>query len=267
MHPMLTIAVRAARNAGNIIVKGFEQHNTFDVEQKGDNDFVTKVDFAAENMIIETIQTSYPDHSFVAEESGLTEGKDTDHQWIVDPIDGTRNFINGIPHFAVSIALKIKGRTEVAVVFNPISGEMFTANRGGGAQFDGYRMRSSKANSLAGTLIATGFPFKQKQHLTAYLNIFKEVMIDCSDLRSAGSAALDISYAAAGRVDGFWGLGLKPWDFAAAELIAQESGAIVTDFAGGHNYLNSGNLVVANPKVAKALLNIIRKHGSEAIIK
>lgn len=267
MHPMLTIAVRAARSAGNIIVKSFEQHNTFELEQKGENDFVTKVDIAAEQAIIESIQASYPKHSFVGEESGLTQGEDADHQWIIDPIDGSRNFINGIPHFAISIALKIKGRSEIAVVFNPISGEMFTATRGAGAQIDGFRIRASKVNSLSGTVIATGFPFKQKQHLNAYLDIFKEVMIDCADMRRTGCAALDIAYVAAGRVDGFWELGLKPWDFAAAELIAQEAGAIVTDFAGGHNYLNSGNLVVGNPKVVKSLLACIRKHGSEAILK
>lgn len=261
MHPMLNIAIRAARNAGKVIVKGYENLESVEVEEKSLNDYVSSVDKEAELAIIGTLRKSYPDHSIVAEESGIDEGNDKDHQWIIDPLDGTTNFIQGIPHFAVSIALKIKGRTEIGIVFDPIRNELFSAVKGQSSQINGYRTRSSSIAKLHGTLLATGFPFKQKHLTETYLNIFKDLFLEVADMRRSGSAALDLAYVAAGRVDGFWEFGLKPWDIAAGELLLKESGAMMTDFEGGNDYLKSGNVVAANPKLLKELLTIIRKHN------
>jgi myo-inositol-1(or 4)-monophosphatase len=265
MHPMLNIAVRAARNAGKIIAKSYEQLDLVQAELKGSNDFVTNVDKEAEQAIISTIQASYPDHSFVAEESGITDGKDSKFQWIIDPLDGTTNFVKGIPHFAVSIALKVDGKLDQAVVFDPIRGELFTASKGAGAQLDGKRIRVTKAKELTGTLIATGFPFKQKHQLEAYQAIFSEMFTQVADMRRAGSAALDLAYVAAGRVEGFWEIGLKPWDTAAGQLIAREAGAVIADFEGGDKYDQSGNIVVATPKILGAMLKIIRPHLNDGL--
>jgi len=259
MQPMLNIAVRAARNAGKIIARAYEQLDLVQAELKGTNDFVTNIDREAEDSIIYTIKSSFPDHSFVAEESGVTEG-DSKYQWIIDPLDGTTNFIKGIPHFAVSIALKVDGKLEQAVIFDPIRGELFTASRGAGAQLDGKRIRVSKAKDLAGTLLATGFPFKQKNQTAAYTAIFSDLFLQVADMRRAGSAALDLAYVAAGRMEGFWEMGLKPWDTAAGQLIAKEAGAVISDFEGGDNYDKSGNIVVAPPKVLGAILKTIRPH-------
>lgn len=260
MQPMLNIAVRAARNAGKIIARSFEQLDLVQSELKGSNDFVTNVDKEAEEAIISTIQASFPDHSFVAEESGVTEGKDSKHQWIIDPLDGTTNFVKGIPHFSVSIALKVDGKLDQAVVFDPIRGEIFTASKGAGAQLDGKRLRVSKAKELTGTVLATGFPYRNRHQLKAYQNIFSDLFVQVADMRRAGSAALDLCYVAAGRYEGFWELGLKPWDTAAGQLIAREAGAVVSDFEGGDNFDNSGNIVVATPKVLGAILKTIRPH-------
>lgn len=262
MHPMLNIAIRAARNAGKVIVKGYENLESVEVEEKSLHDYVSSIDKEAEVAIIGTLRKSYPEHSIVAEESGIDNGADTDHQWIIDPLDGTTNFIHGIPHFAVSIALKIKGRTEVGVVFDPIRNEIFSAVRGQSAQLNGYRTRTSKLSKLHGALLATGFPFKQKNDLPAYLNIFQNFFTDVADMRRSGSAALDLAYVAAGRMDGFWELGLKPWDIAAGELLLKESGAMMTDFNGGNDYFKSGNVVAANPKLLKEMLTVIRQHNA-----
>lgn len=264
MQPMLNIAVRAARNAGKIIARAFEQLDMVKAELKGSNDFVTNVDKEAEEAIIQTIKASFPDHSFIAEESGITAG-DEKYQWIIDPLDGTTNFIKGIPHFAVSIALKVDGKLEQAVILDPIRGEMFTASKGAGAQLDGKRIRVSKARDLSGTLIGTGFPFKQKHQLDAYQNIFADLFPQVSDMRRAGSAALDLAYVAAGRMEGFWEMGLKPWDTAAGQLIAIEAGAVVSDFEGGNNFDKSGNIVVATPKVLGAILKTIRPHLNDGL--
>lgn len=265
MHPMLNIAVRAARNAGKVIAKSYEQLDLVQAELKGSNDFVTNVDIEAEQAIISTIQASYPDHSFVAEESGVTDGKDTKFQWIIDPLDGTTNFVKGIPHFAVSIALKVDGKLDQAVIFDPIRGELFTASKGAGAQLDGKRIRVNKAKELTGTLIATGFPFKQKHQLDAYQAIFSDMFTQVADMRRAGSAALDLAYVAAGRMEGFWELGLKPWDTAAGQLIAREAGAVIADFEGGDKFDQSGNIVVATPKILGAMLKIIRPHLNDGL--
>lgn len=256
MHPMLNIAIRAARKAGNVIIKSYENPASVKVDTKGENDFATNVDRAAEALIVETIKKAYPDHTIIAEEGGLVKGSDNDVQWIIDPIDGTTNFIKGIPHCSVSIAVRLKGKTEVAVVYDPMANELYTATRGQGAQLNGYRIRVSNVKDLEGTLLAMAFPFKQKQYSDCYFNVLQKVFTKCGDFRRSGSAALDLAYVAAGRFDGFFELGLKPWDIAAGELILREAGGIMTDLVGANNYMVSGNIVAGNPKVVKEFLTL-----------
>ncbi|MFM2482563.1 inositol-1-monophosphatase [Celerinatantimonas sp. YJH-8] len=265
MHPMLNIGVRAARNAGNIIAKAYENFDKVEVQSKGLNDYVTSVDKAAEQAIIDTIQKSYPEHGIIAEESGIIEGQENDCQWVIDPLDGTTNFIKGIPHFAVSVALRVKGKTEHGVIYDPLRNELFTASRGNGAQLNGYRLRVSNSRDLTDTVIGTGFPFKQKHLTETYLAMFGAIFAECGDLRRAGSAALDLAYVAAGRQDGFFELGLKPWDIAAGELIAREAGALVSDVAGGYNYMKTGNIVVTNAKMMKIMLGLLREHLTDSM--
>ncbi|BAE75047.1 Inositol-1-monophosphatase [Sodalis glossinidius str. 'morsitans'] len=265
MHPMLNIAIRAARKAGNFIAKHYETPDAVEASQKGTNDFVTNVDREAERLIVEVIRKSYPQHAIIGKESGELAGEDNDVQWIIDPLDGTTNFIKRFPHFAVSIAVRIKGRTEVAVVYDPMCNELFTASRGQGAQLNGYRLRGGTGRDLDGTILATGFPFKQKQHSNSYIALVSKLFIQCADFRRTGSAALDLAYVAAGRVDGFFEIGLKPWDFAGGELLVREAGGLVTDFTGGHNHLLSGNIVAGNPRVVKAMLSTLRDELSEAL--
>lgn len=265
MHPMLNIAVRAARKAGNLITRSYELPDTLEPDQKGSHDYVTQVDREAERLIIDVIRKSYPKHSIIAEESGESAGEDPDVQWIIDPLDGTTNFIKRLPHFSVSIAARIKGRTEVAVVYDAMRNELFSAARGQGAQLNGYRLRCSAVRGLEGTLLATGFPFKNKQHATPFMNILSKLFTQCADLRRTGSAALDLAYVAAARVDGYFEIGLKPWDYAAGELLVREAGGIVTDFVGDHNYLRSGNIVAGNPRMVKALLSNIRDELTDVL--
>ncbi len=267
MHPMLNIAIRAARKAGNHIVKSLENSDAVKASQKGNNDFVTNVDKEAETIIIDVIQAAYPEHCIVAEENGTIEGKDKEVQWIIDPLDGTTNFINGFPHFSVSIAVRIKGKTEVGCVYDPIRNELFSARRGSGAQLNNTRLRVALTKDLNGTILATGFPYKHKQHAESYMKILGSLFTEVADFRRTGSAALDLCYFAAGRVDGYFEIGLKPWDIAAGELIAREAGAIVTDFAGGTDYMKSGNIVAASPRVVKAIIKHIRENANEALIK
>ncbi|MCK3654614.1 inositol monophosphatase [Pasteurellaceae bacterium Macca] len=261
MNPMLNIAIRAARKAGNIIAKGYEQAaNETTVTLKSTNDYVTQIDKAAEEAIIEVIRKSYPDHSIVGEESGVLAGSNTDVQWIIDPLDGTTNFVKRFPHFAVSIAIREKGRTEVGVVYDPIRNELFTAVRGEGAKLNEFRLRiSSDRRDLAGAVLATGFPFKVAKHRPAHLNMLEALMNNgVADFRRTGSAALDLAYVASGRIDGFFEIGLKPWDCAAGDLIAREAGVLVSNFVGGTDYLSSGNVVAGSGRVVKEILNSIQ---------
>ncbi|MCF7355595.1 inositol-1-monophosphatase [Vibrio sp. CK2-1] len=267
MHPMLNIAIRAARMAGNHIAKSLENTDKIESTQKGQNDFVTNVDKEAEQLIIDTIKKSYPDHCIVGEEGGSIEGRDTDVQWIIDPLDGTNNFVKGFPHFSVSIAVRMRGKTEVACVYDPIRNELFTAQRGSGAQLNNARLRINPIKDLNGAILATGFPFKQKQHAESFVKIVGGLFSECSDFRRTGSAALDLCYLASGRVDGYFELGLKPWDIAAGELIAREAGAILTDFAGGTNYLASGNIVASSARGVKHILKHVREHSNEGMMK
>ncbi|WP_394130987.1 inositol-1-monophosphatase [Shewanella maritima] len=258
MHPMLTIATRAARAAGQTIMRAFTDLDRIEISTKGTNDFVTSVDKEAEAAIIYQIRKSYPDHTIVGEEEGENRGENKDYVWIVDPLDGTTNFVRGIPHFAVSIALQYKGKTEVAVVYDPIRDELFSAVRGNGAKLNDFRLRVTNNNDLENTIIATGFPFKARQHTESYMNILGAVFPLCADLRRAGSAALDLAYVAAGRMDGYFEIGLKPWDIAAGDLICREAGGTVTDFTGNHNYLVSGNIVAGSPKITSKLVKTMR---------
>ncbi|ACL31807.1 inositol-1-monophosphatase [Glaesserella parasuis] len=268
MNPMLNIAIRAARKAGNIIAKGYEQApQDTQVAQKGANDYVTEIDKAAEAAIIEVIRKSYPDHAIVGEESGVLAGTNNDVQWVIDPLDGTTNFVKRLPHFAVSIAIRVNGRTEVGVVYDPIRNELFTAVRGEGTKLNEFRLRiSNEHRDLQGIVLATGFPFKVAKHRTAHLNMIEALMNNgVADFRRTGSAALDLAYVAAGRVDGYFEIGLKPWDCAAGDLIAREAGALVTNFVGGTDYLKSGNVVAGSGRVLKEILNSIQPTLTEEL--
>jgi myo-inositol-1(or 4)-monophosphatase len=259
MHPTITIAIRAALSAGKIILRNYERLDRIAVKVKQRNDFVSEVDIQSEQEIIRTIRRIYPNHGILAEESGLSPGAE-DNQWIIDPLDGTTNYLHGFPHFAVSIAFKDKGRLEAGVIYDPLRQEMFTASRGDGAQLNDHRIRANILTSLEGALLGTGFPLRKPQHLPAYLGMFADLAAKCGEIRRAGSAALDLAYVAAGRLDGFWEIGLNEWDIAAGALIIQEAGGLVGDFSGGHGFLKTGNLVAGSPKIFKALVKEIQPH-------
>jgi myo-inositol-1(or 4)-monophosphatase len=263
MHALLNIAVSAARKAGSFISRALERVDTLQVDSKGYNDFVSEVDRRAEQEIIQIIHKAYPHHAILAEESG--EHGDNDSVWIIDPLDGTTNFLHGFPQFAVSIALQHNGRMEVAVVYDPLRDELFTAVRGSGAQLNGRRLRVSKAKGLDGALIGTGFPFKDQTHIDAYLGMFKTLLPRTAGIRRAGSAALDLAYVAAGRLDGFWEIGLKPWDMAAGILLIQEAGGIIGDLRGGSDFFTSGNVVTGNSRVYEGLVAAIQPYVTPAL--
>ncbi len=264
MHPMLNTALTVARTTGDMIAQAAEQVDLLDVEAKGVNDFVTRVDKASEESIIEGIRKRYPNHAFLGENTGLIEGTDDgkDYVWIIAPLDGATNFINGVPHFAISIALTIKDQIEVAVVLDPMRKEEFTAARGRGAQLNGKRLRVNSRKALPGTLLATGFPFRPNQLdiFDSYMGMFKDFAQQCAGIRRQGAPSLDLAYVAAGRYDGFWEFGLKEWDMAAGILLVQEAGGLVGDLNGGMCHMKSGNLVCAQPKLFKAMLQTIRPH-------
>ena len=263
MHPMLNIAIRAARAAGDLIVRYIERLDTLSVTSKSRNDFVSEVDQQAEDVIIRTLRKAYPHHAILAEESGMHSGDD--YQWIIDPLDGTTNFLHGFPQFAVSIALLHKGRLEQGVIYDPMRQELFTATRGAGAMLNSRRLRVSSRPGLGGALLGTGFPYNDHEHLDAYLAMLKDLIVETAGVRRPGSAALDLAYVAAGRLDGFWEIGLKPWDLAAGALLIQEAGGIVGDFTGGPSFLKNGNIVAGNAKVFAAIIKIIRPHLPPAL--
>lgn len=263
---MLNIAIRAARKAGNVIIKSYENPSSVKIDEKSTHYFVTNADKAAEALIVETIKKAYPEHTIITEETGVIKGKDNEVQWIIDPIDGTTNFIKSIPHFAVSIAVKIKGKTEVAVVYNPMANELFTATRGQGAQLNGYRIRTnSNFKDLNDTTIATGFPYRLKEYSDSYFTVMQKLLTQCADFRCTGSASLDLAYVATGRFDAFFEIGLKAWNIVAGELILREAGGVITDFAGGTNYIVSGNIVAGTPKVVKEFLTLTQQDWPECL--
>ena len=261
MHPALNIAVKAARRAGQIINRASNDLDLLKVTTKQPNDFVTEVDRAAESAIIETLQDAYPQYGILAEESGQTAGKgsqDGEFQWIIDPLDGTTNFIHGLQQYAVSIALARNGVLEQAVIFDPNRNELFTASKGAGAFLNERRIRVSRRTKLQESLIGTGFPYRIFDHADTYLEIFKELTRRTAGLRRPGAASLDLAYVACGRYDGFWEFGLAPWDMAAGALLISEAGGLVSDLRGDGNYLTSGNIVAGTPKVFAPLLGIIQ---------
>ncbi|MEA3138344.1 MAG: monophosphatase [Gammaproteobacteria bacterium] len=254
MQPLLNIAMRAARRAGDLIVKSLSRLDSLKVDTKGRNDFVTDIDRKAEADIIATIRRSYPQHAILAEESGGS-GED-EFRWIIDPLDGTTNFLHGFPTFAVSIAVEHRGRLQHAVVYDPMRQEFFTASRGDGAQLEGKKIRVSAQRTLEGALIGTGFPFRAGAHVDEYLAMLKVVMTTAAGIRRPGAASLDLAYVAAGRIDGFWEFGLSPWDTAAGTLLIQEAGGRVGTPSGAE-YALGANIVAGNPKVYEALLEAI----------
>ena len=257
MHPMLNTAVKAARKAGTIISRAARDVDLLKVESKRQNDFVTEVDRAAEAAIIAVLHEAYPNHSILAEESGASKGSQGEFVWIIDPLDGTTNFIHGVPQFAVSIGLKHKGVMTQGVVFDPVKNELFTATRGAGAYLNDKRMRVGKRDRINDALIGTGFPFSKIDLLERYIAMFRKVTLNCAGIRRPGAAALDLAYVAAGRFDGFWEMGLAPWDMAAGALLVQEAGGLVGDFAGEGDYLESGEIVAGSPKVFAQLLALV----------
>jgi myo-inositol-1(or 4)-monophosphatase len=260
---MLRVALGAARNAGEMISRAFRDVDLIKVEEKKANDYVTEVDRVIEEMIVNEIRASLPDHKFLGEEFGESGRKESEYEWIIDPIDGTTNFIRGIPHFAVSIACRKNGRLEHAVVFNPILNEEFTASRGQGAMLNERRIRATKRVGLSGSLLGTGIPFSgvSLEKIDPYLASMHDLLQKkTAGIRRAGAASLDLAYVAAGRLDGYWEMNLKPWDIAAGALIAREAGALVSDLAGGEKFLQSGNILCAPPRVYKEMLPIVSRH-------
>ena len=268
MHPALNIAIKAARRAGQIINRASNDLDSLKVAAKQPNDFVTEVDQAAEAAIIETLREAYPGYGILAEESGESAGKgkqDTEYQWIIDPLDGTTNFIHGMPHYAISIALAKNGVVEQAVVFDPNRNELFTASKGSGAFLNERRIRVSRRTKLQDSLLGTGFPYRVFDHVDTYLNIFKELTQKTAGQRRPGAASLDLAYVACGRYDGFWEFGLAPWDIAAGALLISEAGGLVSDLRGDANYLDTGNVIAGTPKVFAPLLGVVQSHLPESV--
>ena len=259
MEPMVTIALRAARKAGDLIVRASDELDRVGHQAKGIADYVTEVDIAAEQEILYQLGKAYPDHAFLAEESGQTGNAKSDHLWVIDPLDGTSNFMRGIPHYCVSIACIVDGRLAHAVVFDPVRQEEFTASRGRGAQLNGHRLRVSNRTDLRECLLGTGIPFlgHEQQRLPQYTQTLAELAAQCMGIRRAGAAALDLAYVAAGRFDGFWETGLERWDIAAGALIIKEAGGLISDLSGSERYLDNGQVVCCNPKIFKQLLSTV----------
>ncbi|MGB9428934.1 MAG: inositol monophosphatase family protein [Gammaproteobacteria bacterium] len=252
MQPLLNIAISAARKAGDIIIRHVGRIDRLTIKAKEHNDFVSQVDRLAEEEIIYTIRKAHPDHAILAEESGALSGND-EFLWIIDPLDGTTNFLHGFPAFSVSIALKHRGRLEHGVIYDPMRQELFTASRGDGAQVDGKRMRVTAQKTLEGALIGTGFPFRESHNLDLYMKMFETVVRQTAGVRRAGSAALDLAYVAAGRLDGFWEMGLKPWDIAAGVLMIQECGGLVGGFDGTPGMPENGDILAGGEKIYAAM--------------
>lgn len=262
LHPMLNIAVKAARSAGAIINRASLDLDLLKVNTKGPNDFVSEVDQAAEQVIIETLLAAYPGHGILAEESGRTHGaKDSEYVWIIDPLDGTTNFLHGFPVYAVSIALAHRGVVQQAVVYDPARNDLFYASKGRGAFLNDKRLRVSKRTRLTDSLIGTGFPFRRGDNFKRYMAMFESVMQNCAGLRRPGAAALDLCYVAAGWYDGFFETGLNPWDMAAGALMITEAGGLIGNFTGEADYLYQREVVAGNPKVYAQLVQILASYS------
>lgn len=263
MHPMLNTAIKAARRAGNVILRYSDQLDRLTIESKGRNDFVSEVDRSAEGEIIDIIRKAYPSHAILAEESGEQSGDD--YQWVIDPLDGTTNFLHGYPQYAVSIALLENGKLVQAVIFDPLRDELFTASRGAGAQLNDRRIRVSPVSKMEYALLGTGFPFKEFDYLETWISCFRDLLPMSSGVRRAGSAALDLAHVACGRLDGFWEIGLNRWDIAAGCLLIEESGGLVSDFNNGQDFLESGNVIAGNSKLHSELFEVISRNVPDTL--
>ena len=265
LHPMLNTAIKAARSAGAIINRASLDLDRIQVNTKAPNDFVTEVDLAAEAIIIDTLLGAYPGHGILAEESGTSRGAaDSEFVWIIDPLDGTTNFIHGFPTYAVSIALAHRNQVQQAVVYDPARNDLFFASKGRGAFLNDKRLRVSKRNRMADALIGTGFPFRPGDDFADYLKVFKLVMESCAGLRRPGAAALDLCYVAAGWYDGFFEKGLKPWDVAAGSLMVSEAGGLVGNFTGDADFLHRREVIAGNPKIYGQLVRMLGSHSGVA---
>ena len=258
---MINVAVKAARAAGSIINRAALDIESVRVSQKKANDFVTEVDRQAEAAIIETLSEAYPTHGFLAEETGA-QNTDAENVWIIDPLDGTTNFIHGFPQYAVSIALAVNGVTQQAVVYDPTRDELFTATRGAGAYLDRRRLRVATQDRLANSLLGTGFPYREDQDLEKYLKIFADMSRQCAGLRRPGAASLDLAYVAAGRYDGFFESDLKPWDMAAGALLITEAGGLIGNYRGEEGFLQSGEVMCANPRIFAQMVQCLSKYST-----
>jgi myo-inositol-1(or 4)-monophosphatase len=256
MHPMLNTAVKAARRAGKVIMRYASQLDRLTIESKGRNDFVSQVDRDAEAEIIDVIRHAYPDHAILAEETGR-HGQ-SEYLWIIDPLDGTTNYLHGYPQYAVSIGLYHQDKPFQAVVFDPLKNDLYTASRGGGAQLNDRRMRVSGVTQFSNALLATGFPFRSMDQLEVFINTFRALLPQVSGVRRAGSASLDLAHVACGKLDGFWEFGLSPWDMAAGALLVEEAGGLVGDFCGQALKLDNGHIVVGTPKVYDEILRLLQ---------
>jgi len=258
MHPMLTTAVKAARRAGNIINRGARDLDLLTVTAKGPKDFVSEIDQAAEAAIVQTLHNAYPDHAILAEEGTAKDtNADAEHCWIIDPLDGTTNFLHGFPQYCVSIALQHRGHITQAVVYDPVRNDLFTATRGRGAFLNDRRVRVSRRQHLREALIGTGFPYRDGTNLETYLQMMRRMMVETAGLRRPGAAALDLAYVAAGYYDGFWEVGLNPWDVAAGSLLIIEAGGLVGDLSGESDYLYSGQVIGANPHIFAQMVKLL----------
>lgn len=260
MHPMLNTAIKAARRGATIINRASFDLDRIEPTEKQHNDFVSEVDKAAEAAIIETLLCAYPTHAVLGEESGASDNliETSEYVWIIDPLDGTTNFLHGFPQYCVSIALQHNGTMTQAVIFDPTRNELFAATKGAGAFLNDKRIRVSKRDKLADALIGTGFPFRSQADIENYIPMFKAISGKCQGLRRPGSAALDLAYVAAGRLDGFFEKGLKPWDIAAGALIVTEAGGITGTFDGESGYLHKGDIISAPPKIFAQLVNLLK---------
>jgi myo-inositol-1(or 4)-monophosphatase len=260
---MLNVAVKAARRAATIINRASLNLERLQIDRKQHNDFVTEVDKAAEEAIIETLSEAYPNHGFLAEESGELLNN-SDHIWIIDPLDGTTNFIHGFPQYAISIALSVNGVLQQAVIYDPNRDELFSASKGSGAYVDRRRLRVADQIKLENALIGTGFPYRQDQDVDQYLKIFADMTRQCAGLRRPGAASLDLAYVAAGRYDGFFESELKPWDMAAGALIITEAGGLVGNYRGEEGFLESGEIMAGNPRIFAQMAQVLGKYSRQS---
>ncbi|MBS3824431.1 MAG: inositol monophosphatase [Wenzhouxiangellaceae bacterium] len=262
-HPFLNTAIEAAHKGGDLIMKYRDRVDSIPVERKARGDYASEIDKACEELIRNELGRRYPDHEIFGEEHGKTG--DSENVWLIDPIDGTSNYLRGIPHYAISIALSVKGRIEHGVVYDPARDELFAASRGQGATLNNRRVRVSGRSTLSTAVLAAAFPFRSRRLMPAYMAMFGTLFDQCEDVRRAGAASLDLAYVACGRLDGYWELALKPWDTAAGALLVQEAGGVVMDIAGGDNWLQSGHIIAAPFKLITPIRKAIEPHLTESL--